>query len=46
MVLCSLMQPDWPGALSTGTAVRAFAAYTVVCVAAIATTMASRDMTA
>jgi hypothetical protein len=38
----SLMQPDQPGALSTGTAVGALAAY----VAVIATVMASRGVTA
>jgi hypothetical protein len=43
---CSLMQPDQPVALSTGTAVGALAAYAAVCVAAIATVMASRGVTA
>ncbi len=42
MVLRSLMQPDRPGALSTGTAAGALAAYAAV----IATVMASRDATA
>lgn len=45
VVLRSLMQPDQPGALS-GTAVRALAAYAAVCVAVIATVMASRGVTA
>ena len=40
MVLRSLM-PDQPGALS-GTAVGALAAYAAVCVAVVATVMASR----
>ena len=40
------MQPDQPGVLSTGTAVGALAAYAAVCVAVIATVMASRDVTA
>ena len=35
-----------PGAPSTGTAVGALAAYAAVCVAVIATVMASRDVTA
>jgi hypothetical protein len=42
----SLMQPDQPGAVSTGTAVGTLAAYAAVCVAVIATVMASRDVTA
>ncbi|MGH9249485.1 MAG: hypothetical protein ACRD0W_08240 [Acidimicrobiales bacterium] len=46
MELRSLMQPDQPGALSTGTAVGTLAAYAAVCVAVIATVMASRDVTA
>jgi hypothetical protein len=46
VVLRSLMQPDQPDALSTGTAVGALAAYAAVCVAVIATVMASHDVTA
>jgi hypothetical protein len=46
VVLRSLMQPDQPGALSTGTALGALAAYTAVGVAVIATVMASRGVTA
>ena len=38
--------PDQPGALSTGTALGALAAYADVCVAVIATVMASRGVTA
>ena len=45
-MLHSLMQPDEPGALSTGTAVGTLAAYAVVCVAIISTVTASRDVTA
>ena len=45
-MLRSLMQPDQPGALSTGTAVGALVAYAAVCVAVIATVMASRGVTA
>jgi hypothetical protein len=41
VVLRSLMQPDQPGALSTGTAVGALPAYAAVCVAVIATVMAT-----
>jgi hypothetical protein len=44
------MQPDEPGALPTGTAVGALAAYAVVAaavdVAVLATVTASRDVTA
>ena len=46
VVLRSPMQPDQPGARRTGTAVGALAAYAAVCVAVIATVMASRDVTA
>jgi hypothetical protein len=46
MVLRSLMQPDQPGALSTGTAVGSLAAYAAVYVAVIATVIASRGATA
>jgi hypothetical protein len=46
VVLRSLMQPDQPAALSTGTAVGALAAYAAVCLAVIATVMASRGVTA
>lgn len=46
MVVRSLMQPDQSGARRTGTAVGALAAYAAVCVAVIATVMASRDVTA
>ncbi len=40
------MQPDQPGALSPGTALGTIAAYAAVCVAVVATVMASRDVTA
>ena len=46
MVLPSLMRPDQPGVPWTDTAVGALAAYAAVCVAVVATVMASRDVTA
>lgn len=45
LVLRSLVQPDQPDALSTGTAVATLAAYAVVCIAVVGTVMSRRDVT-
>jgi ABC-type transport system involved in multi-copper enzyme maturation permease subunit len=45
LLLRSLLQPDNPGSLDTGTAVATLGAYSAVCIAVIATVMARRDVT-
>lgn len=45
LVTRSLMQPDAPDALSTGTTLATLGAYTAACVAIIAAVMARRDVT-
>lgn len=46
LVLRSLVQPDNPESLATGTVLATLAAYAAVCVAVIAVVMARRDVTA
>lgn len=45
MLLRSMLQPDRPDSIATGTAVATIAAYAVVCIAVIATVMKRRDVT-
>ena len=45
LLLRSMLQPDNPGSISTGTAVATLAAYAAVCVGVIAVVMARRDAT-
>jgi ABC-2 type transport system permease protein len=46
LVLRSMLQPDSPGSLATGTAVATLAAYAAVCMGLIAVVMSRRDATA